>query len=405
MKHFNFFAAVIAVCFVLFTGCQKEIKSDVMLSQSVLKSGSKTAINPSAKQLSEFKAKMEKLKAALPPDFQKKMLDNIKLFQKMDPQYREMVKRTLKLESTSCSDNTLLHQWLNRQVADWDYIIFDYVYNWFDAIDMPFYYSLYFENSSANPKFGVKGEYTQSITKTFKDLKRFWNIETNNIIMVPMHGGMLHDRDKLIKTYMITFADIGMYQEWAEWLADGVLWLLDYFPQLRNGDHPLFTFNSYSSSAFNIPGFGLIPAKIVMGDGIMEGYTAIGFGDVAPQAILAHEFGHQVQFQLNVFSGEYTPEATRRDELMADAYSAYYLSHARGASMQWKRVKQFLQVFFNIGDCAETSLGHHGTPTQRMAAAEWAYNVANDAHKQGHILSCKEFTALFEAALPQILMH
>ena len=90
---------------------------------------------------------------------------------------------------------------------------------------------------------------------------------------------------------------------------------------------------------------------------------------------------------------------------MADAYAAYYLSHARGASMQWKRVRQFLQVFFNIGDCQTNSSTHHGTPHQRMAAAEWAYNLANDSRKQGHILSSQEFTALFAAALPQILMH
>ena len=73
--------------------------------------------------------------------------------------------------------------------------------------------------------------------------------------------------------------------------------------------------------------------------------------------------------------------------------------------MQWKRVKQFLQVFFNIGDCQTTSDGHHGTPNQSMAAAEWAYQVADSAQKQGHILTSQDFTAMFDAALPQILAH
>ncbi|MEO7961344.1 MAG: hypothetical protein ABIR19_07350, partial [Ginsengibacter sp.] len=124
-----------------------------------------------------------------------------------------------------------------------------------------------------------------------------------------------------------------------------------------------------------------------------------------PQAILAHEFGHHIQFQLNLFEDVESPEATRRTELMADAFSAYYLSHARGASMQWKRVKQFLEVFFNIGDCQFTNPGHHGTPTQRMAAAEWAYHVADDAQKQGHILTAQEFVALFEAQLSELVTH
>jgi hypothetical protein len=213
---------------------------------------------------------------------------------------------------------------------------------------------------------------------------------------------MLHDRDKVINTFMVAY---GFDRKVAASLADGITSFVEVIPQLRNGDHPLFTFNAYSEPAVDVPGFGIIPPKIIMGDGIMQDYAAIGFGDVAPQAILAHEFGHQVQFQTGVFTNDYTPEETRRTELMADAYAAYYLSHARGASMQWKRVRQFLQVFFNIGDCQTTSSTHHGTPRQRMASAEWAYNLANDSHKQGHILSSQEFTALFGAALPQILMH
>jgi hypothetical protein len=400
MKHFNFLTAVIAVCFVLFTGCQKEIKSDSMLSQNRLNSDSKTSANPSAKQLADLKEKMARLKASLPPDFQKKLQENGKLIQKMDPQYREAVKRALKVESATCDGNTLLNQWLNKQLADWDDYIFINVFG-YDMPNLPFNYSWVFENSS-NQYFGKNGEYSKTLTKTFKDLKRFWNIETGKIEMVAAHGSMLNDRDKVIKTFTIAY---GFDQEVAEWLADGVTLLIQVIPQLRHGDHPLFTFNAYSESAVDIPGVGIIPPKIIIGDGIMDGYAAIGFKDVAPQAILAHEFGHQIQFQLGVFTDHYTMEEIRRTELMADAYAAYYLSNARGASMQWKRVKQFLQVFFNIGDCQTTIPGHHGTPNQRMAAAEWAYNLANDAHKQGHILSSEKFTSLFEAALPQILMH
>ncbi len=378
------------------------MNSDSMISQNV-KPPKETLAKPSAVQLAAFKEQMAKLKASLPAGFLKEMQDNRRFIQKMDPQYQEMVLRAMKIEAATCNGNTMLNQWLNQQLADWDADLFDYVFNWFDAISLPFYYSIIYENNSANQRFGVNGEYTQTVIKTFKDLKRFWNIQTNDMVMVPMHGSTLRDRDKLIKTYMNAY--IGINQKLAEWLADGVLSLLAQYPQLMNGDHPIFTFNAYSSPGFNLPGVGLIPPKIIMGDGIMEGYTAIGYGDIAPQAILAHEFGHQIQFQLGVFTDENTPEETRRTELMADAYSAYYLSHAKGASMQWKRVRQFLQVFFNIGDCQTTSPGHHGTPNQRMAAAEWAYNLANDAQKQGHILSSQEFTALFGAALPQILNH
>ncbi len=71
--------------------------------------------------------------------------------------------------------------------------------------------------------------------------------------------------------------------------------------------------------------------------------------------------------------------------------------------MQWKRVQQFLQVFFNIGDCSFESANHHGTPVQRMAAAQWAYTLANSAQKQGKILSSEEFAKLFDAQLPMLI--
>jgi hypothetical protein len=88
---------------------------------------------------------------------------------------------------------------------------------------------------------------------------------------------------------------------------------------------------------------------------------------------------------------------------MADAYSAYYLTHARGAAMNKFRVAEFLQQFYDIGDCAFTSNGHHGTPNQRAAAARFGFDVADQYQKQGHILTADEFHALFVAEYPQII--
>ncbi len=151
-----------------------------------------------------------------------------------------------------------------------------------------------------------------------------------------------------------------------------------------------------------------IPAKILMGDGILAGYDAIGFGDVAPQAVYAHEFGHQIQFANEYFGDPYATsgsfaERTRYTELMADAMSAYYLTHKRGAALNQKRVEQFLQVFFQIGDCAFADPGHHGTPNQRMAAAQFGFDLADQAQKQGHILTAEQFHALFVAAYPKLI--
>jgi hypothetical protein len=71
--------------------------------------------------------------------------------------------------------------------------------------------------------------------------------------------------------------------------------------------------------------------------------------------------------------------------------------------MNRKRVEQFLEVFFQVGDCAFVDPGHHGTPNQRMAAARFGFDVADQAHKQGHILTSEQFHDLFVAAYPQLI--
>lgn len=140
-----------------------------------------------------------------------------------------------------------------------------------------------------------------------------------------------------------------------------------------------------------------------MGDGMLAGYQALGFGDVAPQAVYAHEFGHHIQFENGYFDDPIAtagdaPEQTRYTELMADAYSAYYLTHKRGLAMNKHRVARFLEAFFQIGDCAFTNPGHHGTPAQRMRAAEFGFDVVDQAHKQGPILTSEQFHDLFLVA-------
>ncbi|MCE7065273.1 hypothetical protein [Dyadobacter sp. CY326] len=75
----------------------------------------------------------------------------------------------------------------------------------FAMLDLPTYDAFVFENSFANQYIGVKGEYTQKLTKTFKDIKRFWNIPSDDIILAAMHGIMLLNRDKIVRTYVAAF--------------------------------------------------------------------------------------------------------------------------------------------------------------------------------------------------------
>ncbi|GAA3438890.1 hypothetical protein [Kutzneria kofuensis] len=243
--------------------------------------------------------------------------------------------------------------------------------------------------------YGPAGEFTIPVTHTFKDLRRFWDIDSNGVLLVPMHGSVMVDKARMTRVFQVVY---GASAANAARLADLVAQLVRSVPQFNGGDFPLFTFNSYATSAEELGG-----RRIAMGDGVLAGYAAIGLGDVAPQAILAHEYGHQVQFADDLIGSETSPEASRRVELMADAFSAYFLSHARGAAMQTKRVTQFLGVYYNVGDCGFASLSHHGTPAQRQRTGEWAYSVADSARPQGFILPSPTFGRMFDAELPVLV--
>lgn len=279
--------------------------------------------------------------------------------------------------------------------------VFDILYNQLLADLIPTYEALYFATDDTPQYFGYDGEFTKAITKTERDIKRFWDIQSSDIQVIGMHGSVLTDVSRTAPTYELLF---GLPPALAEYYANIVRETVLASETVNGGDHPLFSFNAFAFTTYGGP----IPDKIVMGDGILEGYAALGFGDVAPQAIFAHEFAHHIQYENDYFSdpiidGLSEPEQTRYTELMADAFAAYYLTHKRGATMNQKRVEQFLEVFYQIGDCGFANGGHHGTPNQRLAAAQFGFDIADQAQKQGHILSSEAFHALFVAEYPNLI--
>lgn len=267
-----------------------------------------------------------------------------------------------------------------------------YVYDWYSQLD-----AIYFKDPNDRQKYGVNGEYSNKLNSAFKDLKRFWDIYSDDIGMVAMKGETFSNYDVMLAIEVALYPD--------QTLEESMGWV-DLVMSITAGDlywnntHPLLSFNAFALSTPD----PIIKDRIVMGDGIMDAYTAIGMDDVAPQAILAHEFGHHIQFENGYFDeSRGTAEGTRRTELMADAYAAYYLTHKRGATMNWWRVQQFLEVFYNIGDCQFDSSNHHGTYNQRLAAAQWGYDLANNSKVKGKILTSDDFFQLFEEDLDDII--
>jgi hypothetical protein len=260
-----------------------------------------------------------------------------------------------------------------------------------------------FRTTDTPQYFGYRGEYTRVLQQTERDVKRFWDIASGEIQLIGMHGSMLLDTVRVATSFgafMNGVIGVPTTAEEARGYARSIRNTVLESRLLNAGDHPILSFN-----AFAVP---MVPQlisadKIIMGDGVLDGFGRLGFGDVAPQALYAHEFAHHIQYQRGWYQAGADPEGTRYTELMADAMAAYYLTHKRGGTMNKHRVAEFLEAFFQIGDCAFSNPNHHGTPNQRLAAARFGFDVADQAQKQGHILTSDQFHALFVATYPQLV--
>jgi hypothetical protein len=343
-------------------------------------------------------------KATAPPKVDRKhiKLSPALLKRLKDQQLGTVARRAINPDDFVCTSTPLidyLNGTIDESIATEPDVFFTLIGLAADII--PTIDAIVFETEATPQFFGYTGEYNHRLTKTERDVKRFWDIASANIQLVGMHGTMLLDVNRVARIYEIFFVnDDGspITHAQALFLAGIVRSTLLASQTMDRGNYPLFSFN-----AFAVAGDASSPDKIVMGDGVLESYKAIGFDDVAPQAVYAHEFGHHVQFQKGYFNDRLATtgdaaEQTRYTELMADAFGAYYLTHKRGAALNRKRVAQFLQVYFNVGDCAFDNPDHHGTPNQRMRAATFGFDVADQAQKQGHILTADQFHALFLAA-------
>jgi hypothetical protein len=90
-------------------------------------------------------------------------------------------------------------------------------------------------------------------------------------------------------------------------------------------------------------------------------------------AVMAHEFGHLAQFRGGL------RETGKRPELHADFMAGWYMS-LRGRHA-WANLQPALQVFYNL-DYEFNSPAHHGTPQERLAAAQAGFvsGASNSFH-------------------------
>lgn len=95
-------------------------------------------------------------------------------------------------------------------------------------------------------------------------------------------------------------------------------------------------------------------------------------GDIVNAMILAHEYGHQLQY---IFGLPSVSESTARpNELEADGFAGYYLRRPNGYNQtSFPQIAAAYDFAQSIGDYQTNSPGHHGTPPQRRSAVRLGF--------------------------------
>jgi hypothetical protein len=135
---------------------------------------------------------------------------------------------------------------------------------------------------------------------------------------------------------------------------------------------------------------------ILYGVGLFQQLVQAYGGDGAPiSGVLAHEWGHQIQFTYGWFTSN---EPTSRPiELEADAFSGFYM--ALGESYSWGSIDNYFSAVTSFGDYNFNNPSHHGTPEERLAAAQLGFQTAYDAIMTGTPLSYDDLHTVFSTAI------
>ncbi|MBB4807283.1 hypothetical protein HNP38_002587 [Chryseobacterium defluvii] len=135
-------------------------------------------------------------------------------------------------------------------------------------------------------------------------------------------------------------------------------------PTLRFVDDPSSFNSTYNAISYST-------GKIYYGYAIYYDAKSKG-GDIVNAMILAHEYGHQLQYIYNLPS---VSESTARpNELEADGFAGYYLRRPAGYNKSsFTEIAAAYEFAQSIGDYQTTHPSHHGTPAQRRSAVRLGF--------------------------------
>ena len=284
-------------------------------------------------------------------------------------------------DSTKC--NSLSTNWIRQQVRNISDEDLNNFFEW-KVYTLPFVYKLLVEEKGIYDieYIGADGKYTQEINSILDQAQSFWyNSGVNDDIRVlGAHGSDLADlHNKLIPALEALFGTTSYEDDEAEdddyTIMDHAMDIQDLILRLPGGyDNPLLTFNAFATDEGEYE-LNDHPS-IIIGDGYFEFQESIGFEMEGPEYALTHEHAHHLQFALDTTTSSDERQSARRQELMADALSAYFLAHERGMDMPSNEIDNLRQIAYSAGDCETNNDGHHGTPRQRRCATAWGVSLS-----------------------------
>jgi len=143
-------------------------------------------------------------------------------------------------------EGTLLDTYIDRLFAEMTDEQYDFLVAHQDTLfNVPTYDALFF-GTPTDPDYALES-HAQQITNTFRDLRRFWNIESADIQLMAMHGDVLLDADRIAKTLtaMVATGELdpmtpAEIQAEAATVADFMQTHGDFY------DNPLWTLNAFA---------------------------------------------------------------------------------------------------------------------------------------------------------------
>lgn len=144
---------------------------------------------------------------------------------------------------------------------------------------------------------------------------------------------------------------------------------------------------SNPTSTFNAISYG--NGKIYFGEEIFKWAYNRDSSNLINVMILAHEYGHQLQYAYGLPSRN--ESTARAGELEADGMAGYYLRRGYGKST-FASIATAYDAAYAIGDYSTNSAGHHGTPPQRKSAVRLGFLFADPQNSK---LSASNFDYYF----------